>query len=75
MNKSYIVAIVKENNLFYAYTVPVVDGVNIKHELDGIKGLQWAEIYYTKKKAAAIAEMWNQYYKKHDRYLFAKPLF
>lgn len=73
MNKSYIAVTVKENNLFYAYILPIVDGVNVKHKLDSIKGLQWAEIYHTKKKAAAIAEMWNQYYKKHDKYLFAKP--
>lgn len=73
MNKSYIAVTVKENNLFYAYIMPIVDGVNIKHTLDGIKGLQWAEIYHTKKKAAAVAEMWNQYYKNNDNCLFAKP--
>ena len=75
MNKSYMAATVKEDNLFYSYIVPVVDGVNIKHTLDSIKGLQWAEIYHTKKKAAAVAEMWNESFKFNDEYLFTKPLF
>lgn len=40
MNKSYIAVTVKENNLFYAYIMPIVDGVNVKHTLDSIRGLQ-----------------------------------
>ena len=73
MNKSYIAVTVKEDELYYAYIIPITESNNIKYILDGIKGLQWANIFSTKKKAAAVAEMWNQSYKINGTYLFDKP--
>ena len=73
MNKSYITVSAEEHNLYYAYVIPVTESNNIKCVLDGIKGLQYANIFSTKRKAAAIAEMWNQSYKINNEYLFDKP--
>lgn len=73
MSKSYMAVSAEEHNLYYAYVIPITELNNIKCVLDSIKGLQCANIFSTKKKAAAIAEMWNQSYKINGTYLFDKP--
>ena len=59
---------------YYAYIVKMSSSDNVLSKLK-IKGLLHANIYPTKKRAAAVVEAWNASYKSNGTYLFDCPGF
>ena len=60
---------------FYAYLIKCTESDNLKSVLERVGGLLHANIYPTKKKAAAVVEAWNSSYKANGTYLFDNPKF
>lgn len=60
---------------FYAYLIKCTESDNLKSVLERVGGLIYANIYPTKKKAAAVVESWNSSYKANGTYLFDNPKF
>ena len=65
----------KDADSFYSYAVSVTEGQNLKSALDSIKGLQFCNVFATKKAAVEVVSMWNDSYKANGTYLFANPGF
>lgn len=65
----------EDTGSFYAYAVPVTENQNLKSTLDSIKGLQFCNIFATKRAAVEVTTMWNDSYKENGTYLFAEPEF
>lgn len=69
MKNTYIAVSVKENNKNYAYIVAVSGSDNLLSKLT-IKGIEFANICETKKKAREIVEFWNECYRKNETYIY-----
>lgn len=74
MKYFYFAVTVKENGKYYAYIVKMSSSDNVLSKLK-IKGILHANIYPTKKQAAAVVEAWNASYKSNGTYLFDSPGF
>lgn len=59
----------------YAYLIKCTESDNLKSVLERVGGLLHANIYHTKKRAAAVVEAWNASYKSNGTYLFDCPGF
>lgn len=55
---------------YYAFVHSVGQNDNLKSSLDGIGGLQAAQLCQTKKEAAQLADFWNECYKRNGTYFF-----
>lgn len=60
---------------YYSYVIKCADSDNIKSVLERIGGLQHANIYATKKRAAGIVNAWNAAYKTNGTFLYNNPAF
>lgn len=60
---------------FYAYLIKCTESDNLKSVLERVGGLLHANIFPTKKKAAATVKAWNASYKSNGTYLFDIPAF
>lgn len=69
MKYFYFAVTIEENGKYYSYVVKISSSDNILAKLK-IKGILHANIYPTKKQAAATVERWNAVYKANKRYLF-----
>lgn len=55
---------------YCAFVVSCTDQDNLKSVLDRIGGLQYANIFPTKKEAEEVARHWNECYKANGTYFF-----
>ena len=55
---------------YCAFVVPVSEQDNLKSVLDRIGGLQYANIFPTKKAAEEVDRYWNEGYKANGTYFF-----
>lgn len=60
----------EENPGFCSYVIKCSESDNIVSKLDAIGGLQHANIYQTKKRAAEVVNFWNECHKRNGQYLF-----
>ena len=74
MKYFYFAVTVEENGKYYAYIVKISSSDNVLSKLK-IKGILHANIYPTKKQAAATVEFWNRQHKINGTYLFDNPAF
>ena len=58
---------------YCAFVVSCTDQDNLKSVLDRIGGLQYANIFPTKKAAEEVARDWNEGYKANGTYFFDSP--
>ena len=63
---------VENSDGYYAYVVKVLENDNVFHRLRAIRGLMHANIQQTKKEAYALADLWNESYKKNGTYLYQR---
>lgn len=71
----WLACTIEESGKFYAYAVKVSSSDNLTAILGRIAHLQAANIYGTKKQAAAVVQFWNDCYKQNGTYLFDTPGF
>ena len=69
MKNFYFVVTIQENEKYYSYVLKLHQSDNIISRLK-IPGIISANIFKTKKEAAATAERWNATYKANNNYLF-----
>lgn len=69
MKYFYIVVTIQKNEKYYSYVLKLCQSVNILSRLN-IPGMISANIFPTKKEAAATVERWNATYKANNNYLF-----
>ena len=74
MKYFYFAVTIAENGKYYAYVVKISQDDNVLTKLN-IKGILHANIYPTKKQAAAIVTFWNEMYKRNKTYMFDNPSF
>lgn len=60
---------------YYSYIIKCTEADNLCSVLSCIGGLQHANIYATKKRAAEVVNAWNAAYKANGTYLFDNPSF
>ena len=72
MKKSYFAVTVQENGKYYSYVLPVAPSDNIVCKLK-IKGLQWANVCDSKKRAGEIVTAWNDAARANGNYMFSEP--
>lgn len=75
MKNFWLAVTVEENGKFYAYMVKAAQNNNLVSLLAGIAHLKAANIYGTKKQAAAVVQFWNDCYRQNGTYLFDNPKF
>ena len=69
MKKFYIAVQIKENGKYYAYMLHATETDNILSKLT-IKNIITANIFPTKKAAAAAVNAWRDAYRANGTYLF-----
>jgi hypothetical protein len=69
MKNFYFAVTIQANKKYYSYVIKLHQGVNIISRLK-IPGIVSANIFPTKKEAAAVVERWNATYKANNNYLF-----
>lgn len=67
MKNAYIAVSIKENDKNYAYMIKVSEMDNLVGKLN-IKGIEFANMFDTKKKAGEVVEYWNECYRKNGTY-------
>ena len=60
----------EENPGFYSYVIKCSENENIVSKLGAIGGLQYANIFQAKKRAAEVVTLWNECHKLNGQYLF-----
>ena len=75
MKNFWLAVTVEENGKFYAYVVKAAQNNNLVSLLAGNAQLKAANIYGTKKQAAAVVQFWNDCYRQNGTYLFDNPKF
>lgn len=63
-----------ENGKYYSYIFRISENENIKAKINDPRIIH-ANVYHTKKLAAATVEFWNACYKANGTYLFDDPAF
>ena len=71
MKNFYIAVQIRENNKYYAHMLRVSESDNLLSKL-AIKNIITANIFPTKKAAAAAVETWRDGYRANGTYLFDK---
>lgn len=74
MKYFYLAISVEENGKYCAYLAKISSLDNVLSKLR-TRGIGWANIFPTKKQAAATVEAWNATYKASGTYLFDNPIF
>lgn len=74
MKYFYFAVTIEENEKYYAYMLKLSSFDNVLSKLK-IKGILHANIFNTKKEAAATVEAWNKSYKANGTYLFENSPF
>lgn len=72
MANTYIAVSIEEDNKNYAYAIKVTESDNLLGKLE-VKGIKYANICGTKKRASEIVDYWNNGYKQNGTYMFAEP--
>lgn len=70
MKKVYIAVQICENGKYYAYCFAANETTNILSKLAAIPHAVTANIFTTKKAAAAVISAWNAEHKMNNRYIF-----
>lgn len=70
MRAFYLAVTVSENGKFCPFVKRVTRSDNLKCIIEGIKGLEFANICESKKAAVALVEFWRDCFKKNGTYLF-----
>lgn len=71
MNRYYIAVTEQHDNKHIAYVIKATSSDNLLSKLSN-PHLIHANAYGTRKKAAEVAEMWNQSYRSNGNYLYAE---
>ena len=67
----YFAVTVEEDGKLYSYVLPVSTSDNVLCKLT-IKGLKWANVCETKKRAAEIVTFWNDCARANGNYMFSE---